>query len=101
MPVAVKATVHDFRAQLQYSVHAADDSFWERVYREAFPTLADIIDCSRDRAYQRVGIDRKVRLQSGQVLKIDEKKRRKDYGDILLEYVSVDSTGAPGWVEKD
>ena len=50
---------------------------------------------------QRLGIDRIVQLGSGRTLKIDEKKRERDYGDILLEFVSVDRTNAPGWMEKD
>jgi len=48
-----------------------------------------------------MGIDRIIMLANGQSISIDEKKRGKVYGDILLEYISVDTTGAPGWIEKD
>jgi len=48
-----------------------------------------------------MGIDRLILLSSGQVLRIDEKKRATDYDDILLEYLSNDVTGAPGWIEKN
>ena len=34
------------------------------------------------------------------MITIDEKVRRRDYGDILLEYVSNDRRGTPGWVEN-
>lgn len=57
--------------------------------------------CDGDTESQRQGIDRIVLLANGRVLKIDEKKRRQEYNDILLEYISVDKTGAPGWIEKD
>ena len=30
----------------------------------------------------------------------DEKVRRKDYGDILLEFISNNKTNSPGWVVK-
>lgn len=101
MPIAKKYPFSDFRHDLEYSNAQSDLPFWERFYRQAFPTAIEIIDCAKDMACQRVGIDRKIKLAVGQILKIDEKKRRKDYGDILLEYISVDTTGALGWIEKD
>jgi hypothetical protein len=57
--------------------------------------------CPGDTQSQRLGIDRLILLSSGRVLAIDEKKREQDYNDILLEYLSNDSTGAPGWIEKE
>ena len=40
-------------------------------------------------------------IANGHTLYVDEKKRAKDYSDILLEYVSISTIGAPGWMEKD
>lgn len=54
-----------------------------------------------DVACQRDGVDRVIVLANGKVLKIDEKKREREYSDILLEYISSDARGTPGWIEKD
>lgn len=93
--------VHDFKKQLAYSETASDEPFWDAVYRKAFPNMVNHMVCSGNTHSQRIGIDRLILLASGRVLSIDEKKRREEYDDILLEYVSVDTTGAPGWIEKD
>lgn len=58
------------------------------------------IDHRQNGEHQRAGIDRSVILENSKQILIDEKVRAKDYGDILLEYVSVDATNAPGWVCK-
>lgn len=50
---------------------------------------------------QYLGIDRVVYLSSGKTLYVDEKLREQVYSDILLEYLSNDATGSPGWIEKD
>ncbi|MFA6271402.1 MAG: hypothetical protein WC657_09450 [Candidatus Paceibacterota bacterium] len=92
---------HDFRNSLAYSEVASDEPFWSAVYKKAFPNIVNQMLASGDTASQRMGIDRVVILANGQILKIDEKKRAGTYQDILLEYISVDTTGAPGWMEKD
>lgn len=93
--------VHDFEEELEWSARASCEPFWDAVYRKAFPNLVSHMPCPGDTVSQRQGIDRVVLLASGRLLRIDEKKRRKDYDDFLLEFVSVDTTGAPGWIEKD
>lgn len=92
---------HDFITQLEYSEEASDAPFWDKVYRKAFPSLVNHMPCPGDFATQRDGIDRLILLNNGRVLRIDEKKRREVYQDILLEYVSNDTTKAPGWMEKN
>lgn len=94
--------VHDFTERLAYSVKCSDEPFWEAIYRVAFPSFDCMKDCSNDMDLQRKGIDRKIRLTTGQVLKVDEKKREKPYPDILLEYESKGpNVQFPGWIEKD
>lgn len=93
--------VHDFRERLAFSEVASDEPFWFEVYKKAFPNMVNFMPCPGDTVSQRQGIDRVILLASGRMLKIDEKKREKEYPDILLEYLSVDTTGAPGWIEKD
>jgi len=93
--------MHDFKAQLEYSEQASCEPFWGKIYHKAFPSLVNHMPCAGDTKSQRMGIDRVLFLANGQTLYVDEKKRRADYNDILLEYISVDTTNAPGWIEKD
>ncbi len=95
------AITHDFRQSLAYSEIASDEPFWDAVYKKAFPNIVNHMLASADTESQRMGIDRVLILGNGQVLKVDEKKRTEVYPDILLEYVSVDTKGTPGWIEKD
>lgn len=90
-----------FNEDLSYSIKASEESFWEQIYRKAFPNFVSMMGCPGDFESQRMGIDRVILLSNGLTLKIDEKKRRDDRTDILLEYLSNDKTGAPGWIEKD
>ena len=95
------AVIYDFKKQLEYSEKASDERFWGEIYHKAFPNMVNCMLGSADSESQRMGIDRIILLANGAVLKIDEKKRDAVYNDILLEYVSVDTTKAPGWMEKD
>lgn len=93
--------VHNFRDQLQWSEAAGYEPFWDAVYKKAFPSLVGHMVCSGNTQGQRMGVDRLLYLSNNLTISIDEKKRREVYTDVLLEYVSVDTTGAPGWMEKD
>lgn len=57
-------------------------------------------DVRGDGYWQRSGVDRLIVLKSTKVIKIDEKVREKDYGDILLERWSSVEQKQPGWVQK-
>lgn len=92
--------IHDFHKQLDFSLLASHEPFWNAVYAKAFPTMVDLKTVD-DMAKQRIGIDRVIYLKNGKEILIDEKKRTEVWQDILLEYISVDTTGAPGWIEKD
>lgn len=83
------------------SQKASDEPFWENVYSRAFVGYVGNLPVLGDSPAQRLGIDRFVILSSGKELRIDEKKRETVYPDILLEYLSNDQTGTPGWIEKD
>jgi hypothetical protein len=90
-----------FLNDLAYSLEASDEPFWEAAYRKAFPSFRSMGMPETDSEEQRRGIDRRVFLQNDTMLLIDEKKRPKTWGDILLEYISVDKPFKPGWIEKD
>ena len=94
------STIHDFKERLDYSLQASHEPFWDAVYEKAFPTMTSLMTVS-DMDKQRLGIDRVIFLRNGKEILVDEKKREQVWPDILLEYISVDTTGAPGWIEKD
>jgi hypothetical protein len=97
----INAPTHDFRERLAWSEEKSCEPFWEAVYRKAFPNMVGHMLCGGSNDNQRRGVDRVIQLANGHTLYVDEKKRAKDYTDILLEYVSVSTTGAPGWMDKD
>jgi len=92
--------MNDFRKDLEFSHSAEDSEIWGKIYTKAFPSLQSFTSTRQDGELQRYGIDRTIVLKSGKAIYIDEKVRRKDYGDILLEYVSNDIKKTPGWCEK-
>ena len=91
---------HDFHDSLKFSHEAEELPMWEEVYKAAFPRMVAMISYRSDGHHQREGIDRGVYLDNAKEVLIDEKVRRKDYGDVLLEYISNDRTRSPGWVAK-
>lgn len=92
--------MYDFHERLSWSLAGAHEPFWQAVYKKAFPNLSHTELCD-DLAKQKQGVDRVLYLANGNVLYVDEKKRERDYPDILLEYVSADTYRTPGWMEKD
>lgn len=92
--------IHDFHERKAYSLQAGDESFWSAVYAEYFADLARIETVEYPDPRQFKGIDRVLHMTSGDSVTIDEKKRARDYPDILLEYLSNSRTRSLGWVEK-
>lgn len=88
---------HDFKLELEYSLEKAEDSIFDLFYYRAFPNLLNIkfVD---DLTVQKMGIDKILLFSSGNQVSIDEKKRKKDYNDILLEIWSVYEQRKPGWL---
>uniref|UniRef100_A0A6M3LJ26 Uncharacterized protein n=1 Tax=viral metagenome TaxID=1070528 RepID=A0A6M3LJ26_9ZZZZ len=92
--------MNDFHEDLEFSHKADELSCWEEIYNTAFPANKAITNTRDNGDLQHLGIDRTIVLSSGKAIYIDEKVRRKDYGDILLEYISNSCTETKGWVEK-
>jgi hypothetical protein len=80
---------HDFNDQLAYSHSQADRSYWQKVYRSAFPDMRHTLDLRHDGWHQRAGRDRMVILSSGRTIFVDEKVRSKSYPDIAVEVWST------------
>jgi len=90
---------NDFKKDLEFSHSAEALQLWPEIYSKAFPGCSTKNNRA-DGELQRYGIDRTVVLNSGKAIYVDEKIRREDYGDILLEYMSNDKCNIPGWVCK-
>lgn len=95
--------VNNFKQDLTWSLDERESEMFDKFYYRAFPNL-ETIEITNDREDQRVGIDKYLLLSNGKRISIDEKKRRKDYGDILIEEYSVipkdGSKKVVGWIGK-
>jgi len=89
--------IHDFHTDLEYSVNLCDDERLDNFYKQAFPLAVKVEFCS-DLSEQLKGIDKIIYFQNGNSITVDEKKRRKDYGDILLELWKNKKHRKPGWL---
>jgi len=95
--------IHDFQKSLDRSTSLSDEATWVALYRSVWTSqILQIVGCGKDSVYQRWGVDREIKLVTGQLITIDEKKREKDYGDFLAEEYSVwhsekDSRNKVGW----
>ncbi|MCL2305325.1 MAG: hypothetical protein FWC43_08285 [Planctomycetaceae bacterium] len=91
---------HDFQESLALSEAIADESWWEDVYRQAFPFFESMERVTGDTPEQRAGIDRIIHLREGGTIYIDEKVRHTDYDDVLLEIWSSEEHRTWGWACK-
>lgn len=90
---------NDFENDLAFGNSARE--FWNIAYKKAFPVMLKAIDYSKNMKAQAVGVDTVISLPFKGALRIDEKMRRHNYGDVLIEYISNDIKNTPGWIEKD
>ena len=91
--------MNEFNKDLEYSLEQQDNKMFDSLYKKAFPHLVEI-EVVEDIELQKKGIDKILHLEGGKTLLIDEKKRRKDYGDILLEEYSNYDKKVVGWLGK-
>ena len=88
-----------FQDDLQYSLTNNDDKTVNEFYYKHFPFL-DKIEFVADITTQKQGIDKVLHFHGGSTINIDEKKRRKNYGDILLEEYSIWESKTAGWLGR-
>jgi hypothetical protein len=91
---------HNFRQSLAKAQQYEDAPWWGAVYQRAFAGVESMVSVRQDGWAQRAGIDRVITLRCGRVIRVDEKVREKDWGDILLERWSDEQKKVPGWVQK-
>jgi hypothetical protein len=83
------AVIHNFQEQLAYSSELSEEAAWVDFYRRLWPDMIHAFRIDKFSRLQQWGVDREILLQNGKRFSVDEKKRKKDYGDILLEVCSV------------
>ena len=106
----MRAVIHDFRERLDWSNELSDEAAWVSFYRGLWPGMVSAVRVDANCPAQRSGVDRLLYLPDNRTVRIDEKKREKDYGDFLAEVVSVahrydpaakryarDGRDKPGW----
>jgi hypothetical protein len=91
---------NDFNVDLVYSLEGNFDRSINDAYFKAFPHLKEIRTVT-ELAKQRLGIDKELIFENDNIVYVDEKKRRVDYGDILLEEYSNFETKKVGWLGRD
>lgn len=85
----LNAVIHNFQEQLEYSADLSDESSWAAFYKRLWPNIVSAVRIDKNSKFQKWGIDREIYLENGKRFSIDEKKRKLDYGDLLLEEWSV------------
>ena len=90
-------TVHDFNKRLRDSQSEEHNIFLNNLYKEYFDDVSEITTVEGD--MQRMGVDKVIFFNGdSRELYVEEKIRRKDYGnDILLELWSKAHTKR-GWL---
>ena len=85
----LNAVIHNFQEQLEYSAQLSDEPAWVAFYKRLWPDMIAAVRIDKNSQFQKWGIDREILLPNGKRFSIDEKKRTKYWGDILLEEWSV------------
>lgn len=80
---------HDWEQRQAPFLAAVWDRWWPGAIRRPVTNLTA----------QRAGVDAFL-IHGAAQIPVEEKVRDRDYGDVLLELVSNDRTGAPGWAVK-
>jgi len=82
---------------LEYSLNERENELFDCFYFRVFKNLKEVV-LINDKKLQMHGVDKKLIFENGKELLIDEKKRRTNYGDILLEEWSDEARKKIGWV---
>lgn len=89
-----------FNTDLQYSLDTRKNDDFNKFYYRLWGEikLIEPLDYSTNKQEQGRGIDKRIHLKSGRVITVEEKVRRVDYGDILLEAIANSNTKRRGWI---
>lgn len=95
----METKLNDFPTDLEFSLDKVGDDFIDNIYSKAFPHL-ERIEIVTDLETQKKGIDKYLVFDNGKKISVDEKRRRHDYGDILLEEYSNFERKTIGWLGR-
>lgn len=87
----------DFYDDNDWSHSVAGLPFWTDVYRQAFPGFVAAHIPTGDGWHQRAGRDRIIVLDDSSTITVDEKGRREEWPDILIEVLHDRDRKVPGW----
>lgn len=94
--------MNNFNDCLKVSENSGLESFWDQIYRKAFPNITNHMRGQSNKCNsQNNGVDRIIYLENGKTLTIEEKVRTATWDDVALEYISNDIKKTDGWIEKD
>jgi hypothetical protein len=88
---------NDFITDLKYSFEEGESNLFDGLYSRIFSGLK-FVEVVKDMKRQLKGIDKVLHFNNGMQLTIDEKKRRYNYGDIILEVWSNYNQRKFGWL---
>lgn len=91
----------DFVTDLEWSYSVAGMPFWIEVYKKAFPGFVAAHIPTGDGWHQRAGRDRIIVMDDSTTVTVDEKGRRDEWPDILIELFSDRDRRIPGWGNPD
>jgi hypothetical protein len=94
--IARDTSRNNFYKDLAYSLDISKNEEFDRFYNDKFPDLKKI-ETVTDKETQLKGIDKILTFENGSIITIDEKIRRKDYGDIYIELFSNLERQKKGW----
>jgi len=85
--------VNDFRQDLKYS-------YKDKILNTLYKNKCNVkyIQVITDLQKQKQGIDKVLYFNNGKSITIDEKKRRRDYGDMLIETTKNVELNKKGWI---
>ena len=96
--------IKDYTKDKEWADDPEDSAKFDRLYRSIFGDRLVKIELVTDAKRQKQGIDKILHIgcqETGhpvQKITVDEKKRRSDYPDIILEVYSNTDRKTPGWL---
>jgi GNAT superfamily N-acetyltransferase len=97
--------IHTFDTSDDWASRRGNEDWVLRAYLYWFPWNAEDGLCTAeivtDAARNRSGIDRELTFDSGMSIGVEEKYRRHNFGDLLLERWADEARQVPGWADRD
>ena len=93
--------MNNFKMDLEYSLEISRnesfDKFYHDIWKDQISTI-EYMNFETHKEEQLKGIDKRIILKNGKFVTVDEKCRRKDYGDFFIELISNTKSKKLGWL---